>query len=207
MWCNKQLALFGIVMDCRYLSQYARGHYPHWYRMNVQVWSIYHSGKKGTYHLFPKFDGCMPIFRILAWVYHPCFTKPNIIFLLIHHIAFRIPTNCKTTFSWYSHHIHMILLMEEILHQLIGLTWFNPLFVGFQPCKVVQDTFHLQSAQEEVSWLRWTRVAPVVQPSLARQGWGLSVAVAKRGNQWEWGIATPPKKWKGQITQKWWQVI
>jgi hypothetical protein len=44
--------------------------------------------------------------------------------------------------------------MEEILHQLIGLTWFNPLFVGFQPCKVVQDFFHLQSAQEEVSWLQ-----------------------------------------------------
>ena len=109
MWCNKQLALFGIVMDCRYLSQYARGHYPHWYRMNVQVWSIYHSGKKGTYHLFPKFDGCMPIFRILAWVYHPCFTKPNIIFLLIYHIAFRIPKTCKKQlfhdtpiiFTWY----------------------------------------------------------------------------------------------------------
>ena len=36
-----------------------------------------------------------------------------------------------------------LLWMEEILHQLIGgLYWFIPLFIGFQPSKVVQDFFH-----------------------------------------------------------------
>ena len=34
---------------------------------------------------------------------------------------------------------------EEIFHQLIGgLWWFIPLFIGFQPSKVVQDFFHPQ---------------------------------------------------------------
>ena len=31
--------------------------------------------------------------------------------------------------------------MEEILHQLM---WFMPVFIGFQPSKVMQDFFHPQ---------------------------------------------------------------
>jgi hypothetical protein len=37
----------------------------------------------------------------------------------------------------------MIWWVEEILHQLIGaLSMFIPLFIGFQPSKVMQDFFH-----------------------------------------------------------------
>jgi len=42
--------------------------------------------------------------------------------------------------------------MEEILHQLIGgLSMFIPLFIGFQPSKVVQDFFHPQYVSDSTN--------------------------------------------------------
>ena len=59
----------------------------------------------------------------------------------------------KPTYNWGASHytpifIH-ILWMEEILHQLYN-RWFIPLFVGFQPSKVVQDFVHPQYGEK--SW-------------------------------------------------------
>ena len=105
----------------------------------------------------------------------------------------------------------MILLMEEILHQLIGLTWFNPLFVGFQPCKV-QDFYGflpstVSPGGSQLAAVNSSGPSCTAKPCTAGVGplSRCTLYVAKRGNQWEWGIATP-QKWKGQIAQKWWQV-
>ena len=46
---------------------------------------------------------------------------------------------------------YMILWMEEILHQLIGgLSMFIPLFLGFQPSKVVQDLSTVGTSNKSV---------------------------------------------------------
>ena len=77
----------------------------------------------------------------------------------------------KSQYRWGGTHVPnfcMVRWMEEILHQLMdGLFMFIPLFIGFQPSKVVQDFFHPQyypsmisgfvrgSSSSKQHWQKW----------------------------------------------------